>query len=272
MQQCSRKDTVVAVIDTGVSPNQLERDRILPGINFSDEGGTYDTSDFHGHGTALAKIILGIAPKCQILPIKLITRRGFLRDLKHIDSVFDWIIDHRVEFGINIICTAFANFSHATSDELHRGTHLQQHIANLREMNIATIAPAGNWYREHCQQHSQGMAWPAILREVISVGALEKQPDGLFLTKSTQRLHADLNTGCRTTVFIEPGELGETSGAAAVFTGYLALLHRLYLDYTVDALVHRLLNPQGGGNDESGLAWPTLKINDELTKLRSHLN
>jgi subtilisin family serine protease len=260
MQQCSSKDTVVAVIDTGVTPDQLDQDRILPGINFSDEGGTYDTSDHHGHGTALAKTILGIAPQCRLLPIKLMTRRGSLRDLKRIDSVFDWIIDHRAEFGINIICTAFANFSHATSDELHRGTHLQQQIAELREMNVATIAPAGNWYREHRQQNSQGMAWPAILREVVSVGALQRQPDGLWLTKSTQRLHADLNTGCRTTVFTEPGELGETSGAAAVVTGCLAVLHQLCPNHTVDTLVQMLLHYQSMAYDQAGLTWPAIDV------------
>lgn len=263
MQQCSSNDTVVVVIDTGVTSDRLDRDRILPGINFSDEE---DISDCHGHGTALAKTILSIAPQCRLLPIKLMTQRGYLRDLNRVDAVFDWIIDHRAEFGINIICTAFANFSHATSDELHQGTHLQQQIAKLREMNVATIAPAGNWYREHCHQNSQGMAWPAILREVVSVGALQRQADGLWLTKTTQRLHADLNTGCRTTVFVEPGELGETSGAAAVITGCLAKLHQLCPDCTVDTLVQMLLQYQTKAWDQSKFTWSAVEANKILTE------
>ncbi len=267
MQQCHTNHPVVVVIDTGITLDRLNRDRILPGINFSDEE---DTSDRHGHGNALAKTILGIAPQCQLLPIKLMTRRGYLRDLKRIDAVFDWIIDHRDEFGINIICTAFANFSHATSDELHQGTHLQQQIAKLRQMNVATIAPAGNWYKEHCQQNSQGMAWPAILREVVSVGALQRQADGLWLTKTTQRLHADLNTGCRTTVFAESGELGETSGAAAVITGCLAALHQRCPDCTVDALVQMLLQYQTKAWDQSKLTWPGVEAKPFLIKVLPH--
>lgn len=214
----------VAVIDTGLSPECLDNPVILPGMNLSGEGEVEDTSDSGTHGTAVAKTILSIAPETRLVPIRLMNHRGSLRDRKKVEEAFEWILKNREALGINIVCAAFADFSHSTSDAEHRGSRLQQQIATLREMNVATIAPAGNWYPEFRHKSAQGMAWPAIIREVISVGEVEKHENGFRLTHRTQRLYPNLGTGCWTTVFAESSELGETSGAAAMITGFLTKL------------------------------------------------
>jgi subtilisin family serine protease len=257
----------VAVIDSGISPDRLENPVILPGINLSGEGEVDDTTDSGNHGTAVAKTILSIAPQTWLVPIRLMNRRGSLRNRAKVEEAFAWTLDHRESFGIQIICAAFADFSHATSDAEHRGSRLQQQIAALREMNVATVAPAGNWHREFRRQSPQGMAWPAIIQEAISVGALQRQPDGLWLTHETQRLNAGWDTACHTTVFTEPGDLGDTSGAAAVITGCLAVLRQSYPEATPNELVQRLLRFQQNAYDESDFIWPALDAKEVLARL-----
>jgi len=92
----------------------------------------------------------------------------------------------------------------------------------------------------------QGMAWPAILREVISVGAL----DGTGLHFLSQRLHESHGSGCRTTLFATPAPPGDTSGAAARIAGRLAAL---------GGDVDRLLTETTPVRDDAdGLVWPSI--------------
>lgn len=248
----------VALIDTGISPECLENPLILPGINLSGEGTVEDTTDSGNHGTAVAKIILSIAPHTRLVPIRLMNRRGSLRNREKVEEAFDWILEHCESLGIQIVCAAFADFSHSTSDAEHRGSRLQQQIATLREMNVATVAPAGNWYPEFRWKSPQGMAWPAIIREVISVGEVEYQKDSFRLTRRTQRLHQTLGTGCQTAVFTTSSHLGNTSGAAAVVVGKLAALIHSYSLIEIDQVIANLLESQQIINDETGFCWPVI--------------
>lgn len=245
----------IAVIDTGISLERLENPVILPGINLSGEGEVDDTTDCSNHGTAVAKTILSIAPETRLVPIRLMNRWGSLRKREKVEEAFDWILEHRKSLGIQIVCAAFADFSNATSDAEHRGSQLQQQIATLREMNVLTVAPAGNWYQEFRRKSSQGMAWPAIIREVISVGEVERREDGLYLTNRTQRLHQTLGTGCQTTIFTTSGQLGNTSGAAAVVVGKISALIPTSSGIGQKELISKLLKNQQIVSDENGLNW-----------------
>ncbi len=250
----------VAIIDTGISPDRLDNPIMLPGINLSGEGDENDTSDRGKHGTAVAKTILSIAPHTQLVPIRLMNRWGSLRSREKVEEAFEWILEHHDSLGIKIVCAAFADFSHATSDVEHRGSRLQQQIAALREKNVATVAPAGNWYRKFRRKSPQGMAWPAIIREVISVGEVEQRADGLWLTARSQRLHASLATGCQTTIFAPSGELGNTSGAAAVVVGKIAALMQTSSQTSQDKIISALLKNRQIASDENGLNWPSIDL------------
>ncbi|WP_293072454.1 S8/S53 family peptidase [Moorena sp. SIO3H5] len=234
----------VAVIDTGISPERLENPIMLPGINLSGEGDIDDTTDSGKHGTEVARTILSIAPHTRLVPIRLMDRYGCLHEREKVDEAFEWILENRESLGINIVCATFADFSHSTSDAEYRGSRLQQRIATLRELNVLTVAPAGNWYREFRKKLPQGMAWPAIIREVISVGEVEEREDGMRLTERTQRLHSSLGTGCQTTVFSTSGELGNTSGAAAIVVGKIAALLELITLMEVNLALATLLKSQ----------------------------
>ncbi|NJM17314.1 MAG: S8/S53 family peptidase [Richelia sp. RM2_1_2] len=250
----------VAVIDTGISPERLENPVMLPGINLSGQGMADDTTDSGNHGTAIAKTILSIAPDTRLVPIRLMNRRGSLRKREKVEEAFDWILEHRESLGIQIVCAAFADFSHSTSDVEYRGSRLQKQIATLREMNVVTVAPVGNWYQEFRRKSSQGMAWPAIIREVISVGEVERREDGLWLTRRTQRLHVTLGTGCQTTVFTKSGQLGNTSGAAAVVVGKIATLIQTSSLISHTEIIFGLLENQQMASDENGLNWSSVDL------------
>jgi hypothetical protein len=245
----------VTIIDTGISPERLENPVMLPGINLSGEGMADDTTDSGNHGTAIAKTILSIAPDTRLVPIRLMNRRGSLRKREKVEEAFDWILEHRESLGIQIVCAAFADFSHSTSDVEYRGSRLQKQIATLREINVVTVAPAGNWYQQFRKKSAQGMAWPAIIREMISVGEVEQREDGLHLTKRTQRLHKTLGTGCQTTIFTTSGELGNTSGSAAVVVGKIAALIQTSSLTSQEKIISKLLENQQIASDENGFSY-----------------
>src|SRR5262245_15558848 len=77
------KGLAVVVVDTGVNPQHISfQGQLLPGKNFSTQGGADDTTDFDGHGSNVAGIIAakrvapnegmptGIAPDAKIIPLK----------------------------------------------------------------------------------------------------------------------------------------------------------------------------------------------------------
>ncbi|MFC4809847.1 S8 family serine peptidase [Paenibacillus sp. GCM10023250] len=259
MIESSPSSNTIAVIDSGLNAEQLPPGTVvLPGLNLSGEGGEADTADHVGHGTAVAATIAGIAPAARILPVKLKDRRGALRDKARIEDAFAWILANADRFGIGAVCAAFADSSHRVSDEALRGTNLQRHIAALRASGILTVTAAGNWYPEHRSRSPHGMAWPAIIRETVSVGALAETEEGAGLAGASQRLHASLNTGCSTAFFALPGEPGMTSGAAAVVAGCFAALRHAYPQETGDRLLERLRAGCTELLDENGLAWPVI--------------
>jgi subtilisin family serine protease len=242
---------VVAIIDTGLDPARIDPGRLVPGVNLSLDGD--DTHDPHGHGTAIAATVLANS-NALVLPVKLIGNRGYLRADSQLEVAFEWIVDRASELAV--VCASFADASHATDDDLHRDSVLRRHILALREAGVPVVAPAGNAYALNRLRNPQGMAWPAILREVVSVGALGL--DGATLSHHTQRVHDSLGTGCRTTLFAAPGAPGGTSGAAAVVAGRLADLRAAHPSASVAELVGRLLEGTRTVRDDNDLDWPVL--------------
>jgi subtilisin family serine protease len=204
------RNVAVAVIDTGVSAERIPAGVLLSGVNLSGEGSADDTSDSNGHGTAVAATIAHAAPLARIVPVKLLGEYGYLRKADHLELAFEWIGEHRDDLGIGIVCATFADASHLDTDAAFRGTRLQLLIAGLRDTGVATVAPAGNGFRAARRWSDQGMAWPAILREVVSVGAIRVDREfGPCLADNSQRLHVHRGGACRTTPALISGPAPE---------------------------------------------------------------
>lgn len=73
-------NVIVAVLDSGLTPSAEFTNRLVAGYNFVSN--TTDTTDDHGHGTAVAGVILananntnlvaGVDWYCRLMPIKVL--------------------------------------------------------------------------------------------------------------------------------------------------------------------------------------------------------
>ncbi len=133
----------VAVIDTGVdlshpalvnklAPSAEWRDYVDNDTFPNDEFGLNSTSGkAYGHGTAVSGIILQIAPKVTILPLRVLDPKG----KGNLDSVVK-AIDYAILNGVQII-----NLSLGT---LKSNLSLSQEIAYAKTKGVYVIAAAGN--------------------------------------------------------------------------------------------------------------------------------
>lgn len=251
---------IVAVVDTGLNPKLVSANRCLPGINLSGYGPTEDTADQMGHGTKMATTVWSCCPEARILPIRVTDASGVLRAHRILVDALDWLCGQRQRLGPFLVCLGLADSSHQSSDEAFRDDPIKHCLATLRGADCMVVAAAGNWYPESRRRRGgDGMAWPAILREAVSVGDLDPDPGVWRLGATTQRLHSDQGTGCATTFFVRPGSPGASSGATAVLSGCLAAWRRrrgLDIDRCLEH-VRGFVRPAAGAHDDPK-KWPGL--------------
>src|SRR5206468_9137630 len=93
---------VVAVLDSGVDPNQPDlRGALVPGRDFVNSDA--DAADDHGHGTAVAGVIAarannregaaGVCWRCSVMPVKVLDSHGTGDDTV-IAAGIVWAVDH----------------------------------------------------------------------------------------------------------------------------------------------------------------------------------
>jgi subtilisin family serine protease len=182
------KGLAVVVIDTGVNPKHISfQDKLLPGKNFSTEGAADDTTDFDGHGSNVAGIIAakqvapaermptGIAPDAKIIPLKVFPGGQFDK----LNSALQWVLDnmdgYKTTFGVTI---STVNMSLGSPENLQDLSTITDQvlkdqrglIAKLRAKNIVVTVAAGNDYFSF--NPAQGMGFPGICPETVSVGAV----------------------------------------------------------------------------------------------------
>jgi subtilisin family serine protease len=293
------KGRTVAVLDTGLNTTHVDfAGRVIAQRNFTadNNGNDDDATDGHGHGTNVAGIIaahgdhIGIAPGANVIPLKVLPNRGG-GDFNWIDQALQWVIEHREEHSISAVCMSLGDGGNYTSDDFGVSlfsirTRLRNRIRTLREARVPVVIAAGNDYFRHGSE--QGMAFPAILRECVSVGAVYDADEGSFrygsgaiahaskpgqITPFSQRLHETVNATTNTRIFapgapVTSSGIGNphaesvqhgTSQATPVVTGLILLMQELYLRLrnelpTVDDLI--LWLQRGGvpifdGDDEN---------------------
>lgn len=208
-----------AVLDTGIRASHHDfTGRVVAQVNYtSDNGGNSgNANDGDGHGTNVAGIIAanadhtGMAPGASIAALKVLDNSGS-GSFTDIDSAISWVIANRNTYNITVVNLSLGdggNYTTWTSDAFR--TKLQ----TLRNAGVAVCAAAGNDFLGH--NSAQGMGYPAILPETVSVGAVYDANVGPFtyadgsaafstaadrICPFSQRLHPNVSTTNRTDIF-----------------------------------------------------------------------
>lgn len=256
-----------AVLDTGLNAAHVDfAGRVVAQRNFTpDNGGNPDAAaDGNGHGTNVAGIIAaggihrGIAPGAGIAAVKVLSNRGG-GDFRWIDAALQWVIDNRETYSISVVCMSLGDGGNYTSDDFGLFALLRNSIRDkiraLRTARTAVVIAAGNDYYRHDSR--QGMGFPAIIRECVSVGAVYDAAEGGFryasgavahssqpgqITPFSQRLHESVSPDTHTDIFAPGAPVtsaginspqGEsvqhgTSQATPVVAGLILLLQEFY--------------------------------------------
>jgi hypothetical protein len=211
----------VAVMDTGLRTTHVDfAGKVLTVRNFTtDDGGNPNVvTDLNGHGTNVAGITvgngihIGIAPGANVIPLKVLSNTGGGSFL-WLQNALDWVIANRTIYNITVVNMSLGATSNFTSDFF--GTDpIQQRIAALRNARVAVCVAAGNDFFTFTS--TEGMSYPGIFRETVSVGAVYDANIGGFgyasgaiafttgpkrITPFSQRLHSSTNPNTRTDVF-----------------------------------------------------------------------
>ena len=169
-------------------------------------------------------------------------------------------IDKEVIKGkVGVVCIALGDISNNEKDDFARFHKITECIRTLREKRIPVIISAGNAFIKNGSQ--EGMNYPSIIQECISVGAIfdcdsllsggkDLFPDTIYpyrypILSSSQRLFPRLGSACYTTIFA-PGGAVESAGnsfekdvtimtgssmATAFVAGALLLLQQAYIEF-----------------------------------------
>ncbi|MGN9912011.1 type VII secretion-associated serine protease mycosin [Phytohabitans sp. LJ34] len=222
----------VAVIDTGVDPHPDLRNNLLPGTDvLSGKSNGQIDSDSHGtgiagliaaHGQASSSGALGIAPRSNILPVRIesLEKQGSSEDLA---SGVEWATQRTADV---------INVSSGGSPSVR----LRQAIDAAIRADIVVVASAGN------KPGDLGVSFPAAYDGVLAVGATDREGN-----------HADISVTGKQVAISAPGvEIYSTSykglyrkgtgtsDAAAIVSGAVALVRSKYPDLSAREVVHRL--------------------------------
>ena len=264
--QVSGKGLCAAVLDTGLNTQHVDfAGRIVATRNFTpDNGGDLeDVTDGNGHGTNVAGIVLakgdhlGMAPEATVVPIKVLTNSGG-GSFAWVADALDWVLQNHAAYAISAVCMSLGDGGNYERDRAFLADPLKHKITALRKARVAVVVAAGNDYYSHNSE--QGMGYPAIIRQTVSVGAVYDAEEGGFrygsgaeafssragqITPFSQRLHPTANRVTRTEIFAPGapvrsaginGAHGEsiqhgTSQATPVTVGIILLLQEYYQRY-----------------------------------------
>lgn len=254
--------TCVAVLDTGLRASHEDfAGRVPVQANFTTDNGAQldDASDGNGHGTNVAGIIAangihtGIAPNASIIPVKVLRNDGG-GSFQWVEQALQWVLDHHQEHRITAVSMSLGDSGNFLSDQFDNDG-IRDRIIKLRALRVPVMIAAGNDFYRHGS--IEGMGYPGIIRECLSVGAVYDADEGPFqyadgataftsgsgrLTPFSQRLHESTAPETRTDVFA-PGapvtssghtsDRGEsiqhgTSQATPVTAGVVLLLQEYY--------------------------------------------
>jgi subtilisin family serine protease len=192
----------VAVLDTGVdTAHEIFQGSLAPSSEWKDfvdndtnpqEGGSALDAGF-GHGTAVAGIILQVAPKATILPVRVLDRDGG-GDLDDVIAGIDWA----VQKGAKIINLSLGSVSNTDA--------LTTMVNYAASRNVLVIASAGN------QGQANALTFPARMSRRF--GALDSSFGKIFSVGSVN------STGVTSLFSNYSGDLSGVAPGENIFTAF----------------------------------------------------
>ena len=220
----------VAIIDTGCDISHPDlKDRIIDVRNFTDDdrGAINNVTDYIGHGSATASIIAssgkitGVAPKCNLLILKALTRTG---------GKISWVteaIKYATQQNVDII-----NMSLGCPQS---NAEMYEAIKRAIAKDICVVCACGN--NSDNNVNTDELNYPAGYNECISVGSISYSRK--YSRFSASNKEVDLATfgeglNGRGVLTCYPGGLYKeqkgTSFSAPFVSGSLALLKNWFKD------------------------------------------
>lgn len=166
------KGVTLCVMDTGVCPHldlSVPKERIVGFVDMvGDESEPYDDN---GHGTFVAGIAagngvssarknVGVAPKANVLGLKVIDKSGESGTFRILDGM-QWLFDNFRKYNVRVVCMSFG------AEPLERADPLKIGAEMLARSGLIVVCASGN-------SGAGSLKSPAISNEVISVGAVDK--------------------------------------------------------------------------------------------------
>lgn len=225
-------ETVIAIIDSGVSELSELSGRVLPGTTYLGTGAD-PRVDLDGHGTSSAIVAAGAinngvaaggsCPQCLVLPVQVVDPETGLAYLSDVAAGIRWATDN----GADVISISLGGPSTIST--------LATAVTYANSRGVPVIASAGN-------DGDEVVNYPAGLTNVIGVAALGS--DGALASWSTRGAWVTTAVaGCNITQRASDGGViwfCGTSSAAPLLAGAVALLDSRFPDSTVDALTSRV--------------------------------
>lgn len=237
----------MCVMDTGVSVHSdlsIPRERIVHFVDMiNGDGEPYDDN---GHGTFVAGVaagngtlsggkIIGVAPRANIVGIKVIGENGESGTFKILDGM-QWLFDNFRQYGIRVVCMSFGAEPQSYADPLKMGVEM------LARSGLTVVVASGN-------SGENALKSPAISNEVIAVGAVD---DENKLAPFTSRgiyqgaIRPDVFSDGVNVKGISAGgtysTMTGTSAAAPYVAGACCLLCQKYRNITPRQIKHAIVN------------------------------
>lgn len=237
----------LCVMDTGVTIHSdlcIPKDRIVAFVDmidgkdypYDDNGhGTFVAGVAVGNGTASGREVVGIAPKSEIVGLKVISASGESGTFKILDGM-QWLFDNFRRYGIKVVCMSFGAEPAEYADPLKLGAEM------LVRSGLTVVCAVGN-------SGENGVKSPAVSSEVISVGAVDENFERAeFSSRGTYNgvYRPDLYAcGVKIKGLENGGTYGYMTGtsvSAPVIAGACCLLHQKYRNLTPYGAKRALLN------------------------------
>lgn len=164
----------VAIVDTGLWPHEdftSVNNRI---VGFYDViNGNNKPYDDNGHGTHVAGILggnghvfnkeyIGIAPKCNLIGVKVLNHKGD-GNISDVLAGLQWIINNRERYNIRIVNISVGA---TTKSEVDESSMLVKGVNAVWDEGIVVVVAAGN-----NGPNPMSISIPGISRKVITVGS-----------------------------------------------------------------------------------------------------